>query len=183
MQSQVVTLRLCKSPRVLIEAVKSELSKVEYAEMAANPLMLSMLISILSHVVEKTRALSGSLILSRTKLYEIGVQLMLHRASSAKFAMRRGDGDQVVEHDLNLLRGKDCMDLLKRVAYRTHASRKRDIFSEDFVQAMNDLVRRGGDAAMRDDHETRELATTRRPKHLETTAWFLGGTQVFVCRA
>eukprot|EP00937_MAST-01D_sp_MAST-1D-sp2_P001358 g1358.t1 len=143
MQREVVALRLRDTSPSLVGAVQSELAKIEYAEMASNPLMLSMLTSILGHVLEKKREVADGteMALSRAKLYQIGVQLMLHRASAAKFAMRRGDEDRVVGRELELLRGTDCMALLRRVAFRTHARRRRDIFSQDFIDAMHDIVR------------------------------------------
>ena len=146
MQDDILALRIGGGHSPLFQGVAQQLHRAEYAEMAQNPLMLSLLISIFTQLernrlnaASKARgddAKAATRSITRAQLYEIGISLMLYRTDSSKYAMRRGAEDKRIEEEISLLATPQCARLLETVAFHTHVRKVRDIKSEDMIAAL-----------------------------------------------
>ncbi|GBG29183.1 Hypothetical Protein FCC1311_054052 [Hondaea fermentalgiana] len=132
MQSQIVEMRLGSDhPRLL--TIRNELRKPQYAEIARNPLMLSLLVSLLANKANSAsqsangeRPRSNQGILTRSYLYERAVAQLLHHGSMAKFGMRRGADDKHVQRSIEALASKISYGFLKSLAFTAQSLRTRD---------------------------------------------------------
>ena len=136
-QEQIISSRLGNDhPR--LKYVKSELKKPEYAEISKNPLMLTLLISLLS----KSKSGEGtSQSYSRPDLYQHAVAQLLHKSSLVKFGNRRDATAQSVEEIMTVLAKPECENFLKSVAYQSQTKRLRDISSRALVTAKESHVK------------------------------------------
>lgn len=125
MQSQIVEMRLGSDhPRLLM--IRTELRKAQYSEIVRNPLMLSLLISLLANAgstAEKQK-------FTRSYLYQHAIAQLLHQSSMAKYGMRRGEDDKHIEQTLKILASTLSHDLLKTLAFTAHSMRIRDFGPE-----------------------------------------------------
>ncbi|CAK9092772.1 APH domain-containing protein [Durusdinium trenchii] len=153
MQHQIIETKLGKNHPELQE-VKAELRKAQYLDIVRNPLMLSLLISLVSKQIVKARSastvseLSGSTVdtsvssaanstaesngqsFTRAFLYKHAVAQLLHESSMAKFGMRRGIVDKEIERSTRILASETCYNYLKRLSFYAHSEHVRDFAPE-----------------------------------------------------
>jgi len=134
LQHQVIESRLGKS-HPQISFIRKELNKPEYTVLVRNPLMLSLLISLLSKHSNSEDESEESLGYTRAYLYKHAVDQLLHQSTMAKFGMRRGDDDKQIEKMTTLLASQMCLDYLKQIAFYSHSMRIRD-FSPALLTAV-----------------------------------------------
>ena len=149
-QEQVVSLRLRDSGGPgAVAFVQRQLKREAYLEMAKNSLMLSLLIAVLGQSYAKSQADAdadadadaekhegGEAIITRTQLFGIAFELMLHKNSSNKVKMRRDIQSVIVEKELSLLASMACTRLLEQLAIDTHHAESRDIQSKDALRSL-----------------------------------------------
>ena len=145
LQEKVVAQRLSNYSNELIHYVQHEIRKPTFLEMAANPLMLSLLISIMRRQFMSSHAEEGGgggtqQVMTRCELYRLAVDLMLHKQSSIKHRMRRDANSVVLEEELALLSGPVCYEILERMAVATHSKKMRAINLDEMVPDVLDSL-------------------------------------------
>lgn len=154
MQIEVVKRRLGErreGPAVVAYVQRLLHERHEYAEMAQNALMLSLLISVLSQQFSNRRS-SGIAAkeddgaerrrqgMTRAQLYALATKLMLHKSSSNKVLMRRDVHSVAVARELALLATDECRELLEQLAIDTHRRNERDIRSKNMVHTVQRVI-------------------------------------------
>ena len=104
--------------------------RAEYAELARNPLLLSLLIHILPERGD----------LTRSAIYSLALEQMLYRTDELKRARRGGAADQEVASDLRLLASKSARRLLSIAALRAHTRGTRDLDLEELCTEQTEAV-------------------------------------------
>ena len=127
MQQEVVEKRV--SNLLLKKRISEAIKKPEYGEMARNPLMLSLLISVLG-------TLNSDAAVTRAKLYAEAVKLMLVETAKSKVLkyLRESTADDQLQ--LRTLEGPPAIGtaFIEVLALETHKQEKRDITTDDMIE-------------------------------------------------
>jgi len=142
----VIDKRILSKQVDLRQYLKQQLVMPEYASLARNPMMLSLLIHVLSymHLSQGNENASSTLsktasVLSRGKLFAFAIEQMLRRGDAAKYRRRNGIEDKKIQSDFDMLELDQAMWILRQVALVAHSSSNRDISMESFVVAISSV--------------------------------------------
>ena len=143
--NQMVAMRFEAHEAELRAHVLEQVRSARYQDLARTPLMLSLLIYGLTTSFKQGKQGKQRAGLSMKRLYDLGIDQMLHRTDAHK-VLRRGAKLNAVGEELKELASEAAKALLRRISWKFHREHRRDCVAGELVS----LVRDGTEARMLD---------------------------------